>query len=92
MATKLYRKGGSVKICFKKNDRRYRWFHKRVSYRVMSLNQNGFSLRVLNNLGIEVDKVNRKHCKIVDELKANRVKGWVLQRVKFINFSFYCNC
>ena len=55
----------------------------------MSLNQNGFSLRVLNNLGIEVDKVSRKNCKIVDQLKANRVKGWVLQRVKFMNFSFF---
>lgn len=37
----------------------------------MSLTQNDVSLRVLNDLGTEVDKVNRKNCEIIYQVKAN---------------------
>lgn len=55
-------------------------------YWIISLTQNDVSLRVLNDLGTEVDKVNRKNCEILYQVKANRVKGWVPQRVKFVIF------
>lgn len=37
-----------------------------------------FLSKSLNHLGIDVDKVNRRNCKIVHQVKENRRKGWVL--------------
>lgn len=36
-----------------------------------------FLSRSLNDLGIDVNKMNRRNCKIVYQVKENRGKGWV---------------